>query len=382
MKALQAISYSGLRALRISTDVELPVRGKASEVLVRVCAVGLNAFDWHRMHGYGARLLGAVASASGASALRLPITLGREGAGVVVEAADGSAGGSRFKPGDRVMWSLPVLADGCASEYAAFDDSLLVPVPPAWSFAQAAALPYAGLTALAAVRELGRVQPGDGVLVHGVSGSVGLLAAQLARVAGASVVAGTCSGVALSAVEAALASSDSTLGAGAEPLLARAVLDYSRQDRWHALGELVQPRSRRWVAVDASGSPVVETETLAWLRSLPAARGAPHGYVTLNGPLLRLTDELGITAGSMLAALELAEQKLRMGRRGVAYDWCLYHPSEPGLRELVALAGTQPPVIGPQRLRLYDWAHAMDAVKALGEAAAMRGKLVLTLAQS
>jgi NADPH:quinone reductase-like Zn-dependent oxidoreductase len=134
---------------------------------------------------------------------RLPIVPLADGAGVV-EAV--GAGVTRVRPGDRVVanffqgWiggepSAEKFAtsmggfgvDGVAMEYRLFDEQGLVPIPPSLSDEAAAALPCAGLTAWSAVVTLGRVAPGDMVLVQG-TGGVSLFALQFARLAGASVI--------------------------------------------------------------------------------------------------------------------------------------------------------------------------------------------------
>ncbi|MEU1014589.1 SDR family NAD(P)-dependent oxidoreductase [Streptomyces sp. NPDC005898] len=104
-----------------------------------------------------------------------------EGAGVVVEVGP-EAG--RLRPGDRVMG----LFDGIGP-VSVTDERLLAPVPAHWSFAEAAAVPVAFLTAYYGLVELGRLRAGERVLVHTATGAVGFAARQLARHAGADVFA-------------------------------------------------------------------------------------------------------------------------------------------------------------------------------------------------
>ncbi|MGC9379163.1 SDR family NAD(P)-dependent oxidoreductase [Streptomyces sp. MH13] len=104
-----------------------------------------------------------------------------EGAGVVVEVGPGAG---RLRPGDRVMG----LFDGIGP-VSVTDERLLAPVPAHWSFAEAAAVPVAFLTAYYGLVELGRLRGGERVLIHTATGAVGFAARQLALYAGAEVFA-------------------------------------------------------------------------------------------------------------------------------------------------------------------------------------------------
>ncbi|MFJ6676061.1 SDR family NAD(P)-dependent oxidoreductase, partial [Actinosynnema sp. NPDC091369] len=108
--------------------------------------------------------------------------LGGEAAGTVLEVGPGV---TRWQVGDRVVG----LASGTFGPRVVADRRLLAPVPEGWSFAQAAAVPVAFLTAWHGLVDLGRVRPGDRVLVHSGAGGVGMAAVQLARHLGAEVFA-------------------------------------------------------------------------------------------------------------------------------------------------------------------------------------------------
>ncbi|WP_281291709.1 type I polyketide synthase [Saccharothrix saharensis] len=108
--------------------------------------------------------------------------LGGEAAGTVLEVGPGV---TRWQVGDRVLG----LASGTFGPRAVADQRLLGPIPGGWSFAQAAAVPVAFLTAWYGLVDLGRVRPGDRVLVHSGAGGVGMAAVQLARHLGAEVFA-------------------------------------------------------------------------------------------------------------------------------------------------------------------------------------------------
>jgi polyene macrolide polyketide synthase len=109
-------------------------------------------------------------------------SLGGEGAGVVLEVGEDVGD---LAPGDRVMG---MFLDAFASE-TVVDRRLIAPVPQSWTFAQAAAMPVAFLTAYHALVDLGRVEVGERVLVHSAAGGVGMAAVQIARWLGAEVLA-------------------------------------------------------------------------------------------------------------------------------------------------------------------------------------------------
>jgi NADPH:quinone reductase-like Zn-dependent oxidoreductase len=149
------------------------------EVLVRVQAAGVDRGTWHLMAGqpYLMRLgFGFRGPRS-----RVP---GMDVAGTVVETGPEV---TRFAPGDEVFG----MARGSFAEYAAAREDKLARKPAALSFAQAATFAVSGLTALQGLRDAGRIQPGQKVLVIGASGGVGSYAVQLAKVFGAEVT-GVC----------------------------------------------------------------------------------------------------------------------------------------------------------------------------------------------
>ncbi|MFI9011035.1 SDR family NAD(P)-dependent oxidoreductase [Actinosynnema sp. NPDC053489] len=108
--------------------------------------------------------------------------MGGEAAGVVLDVGPDVTG---FRPGDRVFGLVP----GAFGPVAVADHRLLAPIPDGWSFARAASVPVVFLTAWYGLVDLGRVGPGDRVLVHAGTGGVGLAAIQLARHLGAEVFA-------------------------------------------------------------------------------------------------------------------------------------------------------------------------------------------------
>jgi len=149
-------------------------------VLIRVHASSVNPADWYAMTGrpYIARP---------AVGLRKPRhnVLGTDVAGRV-QAVGGSV--TQLRPGDEVFGA----GTGAYAEYLSAPANRLVPKPANLTFEQAAAVPVAALTALQALRDKGRVQPGHRVLINGASGGVGTFAVQIAKALGAEVT-GVCS---------------------------------------------------------------------------------------------------------------------------------------------------------------------------------------------
>ncbi len=152
-------------------DTPVPVPA-AGEVLVRVEAASLNFPDLLMTRGeYQFKPT-------------VPFIPGMEMAGIVVEAEAGSP----FTKGDRVMGGAKT---GCFADYTVLPSDRLRHIPPALSDIAAASLSTAYVTAYTTLVELGDIQPGQWVLVHGASGGVGLALVDLAKAMGARVIAST-----------------------------------------------------------------------------------------------------------------------------------------------------------------------------------------------
>jgi len=116
-----------------------------------------------------------------------PITVGRDGAGVVE-----SSRGSHYKPGDEVIVlrsAIGVTRDGTLAEYVTVPEASLAPLPAGWTMQEGASGPLVYLTAWRALVQLGEIRPDHTVLVTGASGGVGIAAVHLAKAFGARVVA-------------------------------------------------------------------------------------------------------------------------------------------------------------------------------------------------
>jgi NADPH:quinone reductase-like Zn-dependent oxidoreductase len=202
MKAVVQDVYGSADTLRF-VDIEMPVIGD-DEVLVQVQAAGVDPGVWHLMtgHPYLVRLMGM-----GLRRPKVPVR-GRDLSGVV-EGVGSRV--TRFRPGDEVYGVTTV---GSFAEYARSREIDLARKPVNLSFEQAAAVPVSGMTALQGLRDVGRVQPGQHVLVIGAAGGVGSFAVQLGHAFGARVT-GMCS----------TAKTDLVRSIGAED-----VIDYTREE--------------------------------------------------------------------------------------------------------------------------------------------------------
>lgn len=152
---------------------------KEDEVLIKVYAASINAFDRHFLRGRP-----MLVRIMGGNGLRKPKDqrLGVDLAGRV-EAVGGNV--TQFKLSDEVFGR----GRGAFAEYACARETSVVLKPPTLAFEQAAAVPIAALTALGALRDKAQVQPGQQVLIQGASGAVGTFAVQLAKILGAQVTA-------------------------------------------------------------------------------------------------------------------------------------------------------------------------------------------------
>lgn len=200
MRAITQSRYGNSEVLRLARVPRPAVRD--DQVLIHVHAAGLDRGTEHLMTGkpYAVRL------ACGIRRPRNPVP-GRDVAGTVVDVGDKV---TRFSPGDQVYGVAP----GSFAEFAVTGEDRLAHKPANLSFAEAAVIPISAGTALQALTDAGKVQPGQSVLITGASGGVGSYAVQLAASLGAEVT-GVCSSAKLDHVAA---------------LGAHHVIDYSHDD--------------------------------------------------------------------------------------------------------------------------------------------------------
>jgi NADPH:quinone reductase-like Zn-dependent oxidoreductase len=323
MKAIVQDTYGSADVLEFR-DIGTPEIA-ADEVLVHVHAAGVDRGVWHLMTGlpYPVRLAGY-----GLRAPKTPVP-GTNMAGVV-EAAGHEV--TRFQPGDEVFG----FGNGTFAEYARAPENKLAPKPANLTFEQAAAVAVSGLTALQGLRDHGRVQPGQTVLITGASGGVGTFAVQLASVFGAQVT-GVCS----------TTKADLVRSIGADH-----VIDYTRED-------FADGKQRYDVILDIGGNP-----------SLSRLRRAltPKGTLVIAG---------GETPGRWLGGTDRQLRALLLSRfvdQKLTTFICRENQEDLlVLKELIE-AGKVTPVID----RSYPLSEAANAIRYLEQGHA-RGKVVITV---
>jgi NADPH:quinone reductase-like Zn-dependent oxidoreductase len=204
MKAIVKDRYGSVDVLELR-DVEKPQPGD-DEVLIRVHAAGVDPGVWHLMTGlpYMVRVMGF--------GFRKPkIRIRGVDAAGTVEAAGRNV--IRLKQGEQVYGTC----DGSFAEYACAKAERFAPKPSNLTFEQAAAVPVSGMTALNGLRDAGKLQPGQEVLIIGAAGGVGTYAVQLAKAFEARVT-GVCS----------TSKAELVRDIGADE-----VIDYTREDFTH-----------------------------------------------------------------------------------------------------------------------------------------------------
>jgi len=179
MKAVVQVGYGSADVLEFK-EIDRPVAAD-DDVLVRVHAASLAAGDYFGMRGKPFPIRMVI----GFPKPKKDYVVGADLAGRV-EAVGKNV--TRFKPGDEVFGE----GSRACAEYTCAEEDKLVHKPHNLTFEQAAAVPTSALTALQALRDHGKVQPGQKVLINGASGGVGTFAVQIAKVLGAEVT-GVCS---------------------------------------------------------------------------------------------------------------------------------------------------------------------------------------------
>lgn len=309
MKAIVQHQYGAAERLRLE-EVDMPVAGDG-DVLIRVHAAGVNPLDWHYVRGapFVVRM-----------GMRMPARRGVDVAGRV------EAVGKDVKAlhvGDDVFgW-----CSGAFAEYARGPEDHFVTKPAGMTFQEAAAVPVAAVTALQALRDLGKLRSGQRVLINGASGGVGTFGVQIAKAFGATVT-GVCSSRNVDLVK--------SLGADL-------VIDYTRED-------FTRRKERYDLILDNAGS-----------RSLSALRSvlSPGGTLVYN-------------SGASMRRVAWAQVLSRTGRRVFMFLANITHDDLGFIRGLIE-SGKLRSVID-QTYPLEDTGAAIAYV----EAGHARGKVVVT----
>lgn len=315
MKAMVVQAFGEADVL---AEAELPrPQAGPGQLLVRVLATSVNPVDYKiRRSGAWARV-------------RPPAVIGYDAAGVVEEVGPGVTG---FAPGAKVFYTPHIFGrPGTYAEYHAVDADIAVQKPAGLTFLEAASLPLAGGTAWDAIVRLAAVKPGEAVLVHAGAGGVGSLAVQLARAAGARVLA-----------TARAENAELVRSLGADVVIDYRAEDFARAALRETAGRGVE------VAFDTVGG-----DTLA--RTIPAMR--PYG---------RMVTCVSST-GDLSAAL--------MRNLTVHFEFLERARSKMEALETLAERGQLRPVIDS----VLPLSRVADAHRKI-EGGGMRGKIVLRVA--
>jgi NADPH:quinone reductase-like Zn-dependent oxidoreductase len=320
MKAIVFERYGPPDVLELR-DVDKPAI-EDHQVLVRVHASSVNPSEWYRVVGLR---IGRIENG-----LRKPksTTIGGDLAGVV-ETVGREV--TEFQPGDEVFGT----SAASWAEYAPAREIRLVRKPANVSFEEAAAVPVAALTALQALRDKGRVQAGQKVLINGASGGVGTFAVQLAKSFGAEVTA-VCSSRNVDLVR--------SLGADH-------VVDYTQED-------FTRRGDRHDLMLDIAGSrPFSEFRRVLTPKATAVVVGAPMSNRGL-GPLSHV---IGTRVTSLGRSQKITFFIAKIEKDDLAFLGTLLED------------GTVKSVID----RRYELSQVPDALRYLGEGHA-RGKIVIT----
>jgi NADPH:quinone reductase-like Zn-dependent oxidoreductase len=174
MKAIRIHAYGGVENLHYD-EVSQPVP-QTGEVLVRVHAAGVNPIDWKIREGYLQQVFN----------YPLPVIVGTDMAGVVEAVGEGV---TTLQPGQAVYGVADMTRSGAYAEYALGHEWAIAPKPQTLNYVQAASVPIVAMTAWQALFDLGQLQTGQSVLIHGAAGGVGSFAVQFAKTRGLQVIA-------------------------------------------------------------------------------------------------------------------------------------------------------------------------------------------------
>lgn len=319
MKAIVYTKYGSPDVLQLK-DVEKPAP-KDDEVLIKVCAASVNAYDWHFLTAD----IFLIRFMSGGLLKPKNTRLGADIAGRV-EAVGKNV--KQFQPGDEVYG----MGRGSFAEYACASENAIGFKPSNLSFEEAAAVPMAAVTPLQGLRDIGKIQAGQKVLINGASGGVGTFAVQIAKFFGAEVTA-VCSTRNL----------DQAQSIGADHIIDYNKVDFTQSDRKYDL------------ILAANGYHPLS----AYKRAL-----APKGiYVMAGGSKAQIFQ-------AMLLGPLMSETR---GRKMTGVSTKRSQKDLAFLKELLE-TGKVVPVID----RLYTLNETAEALRYLGDGHA-RGKVVITI---
>ncbi|KZS21619.1 Reticulon-4-interacting protein 1, mitochondrial [Daphnia magna] len=319
MSAWQLRDYGGIESLELVKDLPIPKITSSKDVLVEIKAASVNVLDAWMPDGYGKVAFEQLFRA------HLPVTLGRDFAGIVREVGKGV---TELKPGDECMGVVPPQSE-------------------------AASIPYAGLTAWSGLRSmggLGEVSNGKQVLIMGAAGGIGSLATQLCKLWGSKVVA-TCATDAVPLIK--------NLGSDF-------IVDYKSPDADSTLRsfggfDLILDCTGKWDGYDYK-----------LLKTCANAK-----YLTLVPPILNNLNDYGVIGGIFKTIYDLIAANASLILRFKTLRWVLFSPNSSALRKLRDYAQND------QLKPLIDSVFTFDQLKAAYhkmKSGHARGKIVIEMA--
>jgi NADPH:quinone reductase-like Zn-dependent oxidoreductase len=319
MKAIVYSEYGNADVLKLK-EVEKPAP-KDNEVLIKVYAGSVNSWDWDLVRGKP-----FLTRIGGFSKPAYPI-LGADIAGTV-EAVGRNV--KQFVPGDEVFGDLSGCGWGGFAEYVCAREHALTLKPASMSFEEAAAIPQAAVLALQGLRDKGKIQEGQKVLINGAGGGVGTFAIQLAKMYGAAEVTVVDSGGKLAMLQSI----------GADRLI-----DYTQED-------FAQGEQRYDLILDVVGNRSI----FDFKRVLNPA----GSYVMIGGSLTRLLQ--AVLLGPLISIVERKQMGI-----------LIHKPNQRDQHVMKELyeARKVTPVID----RCYPLSEVAEAVRHLGEGR-IKGKVV------
>jgi len=323
MKAMVLTRYGSPKQLRLR-ELARP-EPRDHEVLVRVHATTVNDYDWALVRGKP-RLYRVI---FGLFRPRVKV-LGAEVSGTV-EATGRDVRG--FQPGDHVYGDVSETGFGGFAQYVCTHERALIHKPPEMTFEQAAALPHAAMLALQGLVDVGRIRPGERILINGAGGGVGMIGVQIAKQYGAEVT-GVDRDFKLEAMR--------SIGFDH-------VIDYKRED-------FTRGRQRYDLILDTKTT----RSPFRYLKALnPGGR-----YVSVGGKLPRLLQALCLRPLLSAATGKAVRIVALKANKDLAY-----------VNDLFERSGLACPIDGP-----YPLEDVAQAIQRFGEARHI-GKIVITIAE-
>lgn len=318
MRAWQTNKYGSPEDLQLNVNAPIPIITKPMDVLVEVHAASLNPIDVMMLKGYGASVIGVMRQASNFSCSHqeFPLTLGRDFSGTVISTGKAV---TCVQPGDEVWGVTGPQASGSHADCVVAHACCISHKPRNLEHLEASCVPYAALTAWAALSVFGRLSQnsayGKRTLVMGGSGGVGIFAVQILRAWGADVTA-TCSTDAVQMVK--------NLGANE-------VIDYKVQDI-RSIPENIKGFD---FILDNLGSNIIENA------SSLLKPGNNSKYVTVVSPLLSNADHYGLPIGTAVSVAQAFTHTIMGLSDGYSVRWAYFIPDGSALKTISSMVEKQ-----------------------------------------